>query len=301
MTAPAPPDAQPSGAEAAPAASRGYVFAVTGPAYLTLARRAARSLRRVVPDAAIDLFADAPPGDPVFDREHPLERRSRRPKMEALLRSRFERTLYLDADVIPLAPFDDVFDVLDRFDIALTAEQRRNDQRPRHQIPGEEVPAAFPQLNGGFMAVRRNPATDAFLEEWRRRVHDGKQRFDQAMLRVLLYRGTLRMHILPAEYNVMFLGPFMRLGRGSASYAAPRLLHWPALHEQPPGDPEQPFDPAELLHPTQLEQIRSLLSTDRTIRSHLDLGPVDPTRKPAGLSRWARWRQRMRERWQGAI
>ena len=67
-------------------APRGFVYAATGSAYVTLARRSARALRRIIgPDAQIDLFTDAPVHDPVFSQVHILQQASRRPKIEALL------------------------------------------------------------------------------------------------------------------------------------------------------------------------------------------------------------------------
>jgi len=41
-------------------AERGFVFAATGEKYNILAHRAAHSLRRVMPDVAVDLFSDQP-------------------------------------------------------------------------------------------------------------------------------------------------------------------------------------------------------------------------------------------------
>ncbi|PSK84923.1 nucleotide-diphospho-sugar transferase [Limimaricola soesokkakensis] len=256
---------------------RGFVFAVTGKDYVTLARRAARNLRGVMPSVKIDLFTDAPLEDEVFDRVHLLEQVSRRPKMESLQRSRFARTIYLDADIVTLAPLDDVFDILDRFDIAVTASQRRNDYRNREQYPGHPVPPAFPQMNGGVMAIRRNAATDRFLEDWHAMVHDGTQKFDQPALRVLLYEGDLRLHVLPVEYNVMFFRPFMLNGNG---YTAPRLLHEPKLHQKPAGDPLRPFSPDEVLAPPQVAKLAEFLDNDQTLTHYAPVtggAPVAPT------------------------
>ena len=47
-------------------------------------------------------------------------------KVDAMRLSRFDRTLYLDADIRVLADPGDMFEVLDRFDIALAQDQNRN-------------------------------------------------------------------------------------------------------------------------------------------------------------------------------
>lgn len=254
---------------ASPDRGEGYIYAVTGEEYLILARRAARSLRRVDPDRPIDLFTDAAVEDPVFDRVHRLERVSIRPKIEAMRRARFARTLYLDADTIPLAPLDDVFGVLERFDMALCAEQRRADFRARRQMKREPVPLAFPQPNSGVVALRPAPVVLRLLEEWERWAHDGTQSFDQHSLRVLLYRSEVRLHTLPDEYNMMWYTNRLANPDG---HCAPRILHQPILHKLPPGDPEAPFDLGVLLDAEQMEALRHILSRDLTLERYIDPG-----------------------------
>lgn len=81
--------------DGAPAsAPKGFVFAATGDICVTLARRAARSLRLVHPGAEIDLFTDVRVDDSVFNQVHRLSESWFRPKMEAVLKSRFERTIF---------------------------------------------------------------------------------------------------------------------------------------------------------------------------------------------------------------
>jgi hypothetical protein len=255
---------------------KGFIYAATGELYVTLARRSARALRVVHPDAQIDLFTDAALEDPVFNQVQLLENVSRRPKMEALLRSRFDHTIYLDADTAVVAPIDDVFEILDHFDIALCSEYRRNDGRNLIQIAGFEVPPSFPPLNGGFIALRKSEATAKFIGDWHDWVHNRFQQFDQPSLRALLLRSSLRMHILPPEYNVMFFVQFMKTKTGMS---APRLIHQPQLHNSPPGDPMLPLEAKDLLGQEHVAQLAALLAQDRTIDAHVDVlegGPGKP-------------------------
>lgn len=249
--------------------ARGYVYAATGDAYVTLARRSARSLRKVIgADVPIDLFTDQKITDPVFDRVHALQHRSRRPKMEALRNSRFQKTVYLDADTICVAPIDDIFDILDRADLAACAEQRRNDMRVRMQHRLGDVPAAFPQINSGVIGLRKSPATDKLLQDWHQITHSGQDKFDQHSLRYLLFHSDLRFHTLPAEYNVLYFGPFMlRAG----AFAAPRLLHLPVLHKLPAGDPSRPLVASDALGPKQIAHLAAHLQADQTIAAHVSL------------------------------
>ena len=59
----------------------GFVFAATGDKYVTLARRAARTLKQVMPDVPVDLFTDLPVSDPTLSQIHSLETATHRPKI----------------------------------------------------------------------------------------------------------------------------------------------------------------------------------------------------------------------------
>ncbi|GGD25642.1 hypothetical protein [Sinisalibacter lacisalsi] len=141
---------------------KGFVFATTGESYTILARRAARSLRAVMPRAAIDLFTDQAVDDVVFDQIHGLAHNGHRPKMEALRRSRFARTIYLDADVMVLTDISEVFDLLDGYDLAAALGGNRSQQMVP---PDDGLPRAFPVVNSGVIAARSSPRLAAFLTE----------------------------------------------------------------------------------------------------------------------------------------
>ena len=64
-------------------------------------------------------------------------------KFEALRRSRFERTIYIDTDVIALADLSDVFDVLDRFDITGARTDGRGNKFNAHAWRSS-VPSPLP-------------------------------------------------------------------------------------------------------------------------------------------------------------
>jgi hypothetical protein len=274
--------------------AQGIVYAATGERYVALARRSARALRAVEPDAVIDLYTDQDLADPVFDRVVRLERVSRRPKMEALRRSRFARTLFLDADVLPLASPSPLFPLLDRFDIAAAHELKHTDERNSLQLPGEEVPAAFPAMNSGVILLRAGAATAAFLDAWERRVHDGTHRVDQKLFRALLYRSDLRIGVLPPEWNVLWPAAHLAQGPG---FPAPRLLHLPRLHERPPGDPAQPLTVSGALPPPQVRRLAEMIAADPTFGRPPGAG--DETYHRVGRARRAaRW---LAARLRGAI
>ncbi|QQA42449.1 putative nucleotide-diphospho-sugar transferase [Pelagovum pacificum] len=205
---------------------RGFVFAASGQSYTTCAVAAAKSLRRASPDLPIDIFTDSEVEDSVFDRVHPLRDSWFRPKLEALVRTRFARTVVLDSDIFVVADISDIFEVLTRFDVAAAQVQNRN-QRFALKKWRRNMPNAFPQINSGVLGIRKSAATDALFTECQRRMQEEELPQDQPVLRELLFDSDLRLAILPPEYNArdVTLWRF-----GTSKIPAPRVLHRSAFH-----------------------------------------------------------------------
>ena len=272
--------------DASSEAPRGFVLGVSGAAYLGPAILAARSVARTNPGLPIDLFTDQPTDDPVFSRVHALDREWFRPKFEALRRSRFGRTVYLDVDVRVLAPLADVFDALDRFDLAGAHDQYRNARRAVVQH-GEPVPAAFPQINSGVLGLRASDATRRLMAEVEADLAASGARKDQPVLRAHLWRSDLRLLVLPEEYNLM---AYRQTLMWTDRRAAPRVIHSPRLK----ANPSVEIDP--LTGSAIARHVRALLAADRTLAPgprRRVLAPAD--RRPGGLLRRAR--EAVERRW----
>ncbi|QUS34856.1 putative nucleotide-diphospho-sugar transferase [Falsirhodobacter algicola] len=246
-------------------AAQGIVFGATGRLYRKLACRAARNVRLVMPDCPIDLYTDEPPEDAVFDRVFRVSADGPRPKMEALIRSRFERTLYLDCDAVVVNDVSDIFAMLERFDIVGAHEQYGSSQVTLQKVM-RDLPTAFRQINGGVLGVRRSAETTAFLERWGAEFRSRKLRFDQPLLREMLWESDLRLGVLPPEYNQMHF-PFVRAA--SAQMMAPRILHITTLHtnERHAEPADQPFNPADYMPAPARDRFNELLRSDRTLNA----------------------------------
>jgi hypothetical protein len=210
----------------------GVVLVATGVHHRALALQAARSVRRHCPGLPVVLFSDAEGCQALegqcgptacVDDVIPLADPHRRSKVDALARSPFTRSLYLDADTRLVADVRDVFTLLDRFDIALAHAHARN--RPATQaVWRQALPDAFPQFNSGVIAWRRNAATQALLEAWPQHYRQAGFRKDQVTLRELLWQSDLRIATLPPEYNIRYRKTLW-LWRHSSQEARPRILH----------------------------------------------------------------------------
>lgn len=179
----------------------GVIHVARGAGYLDLAVASARSLRACSPALAIDLFTDGDPPPGLFDAVHPLPEGRVRDKIVCMAQSRFERTLFLDCDTWVLAPVDDLFALLDRFDLAVAHDVRRASKLVRAGA-GLRLPYAFPQFNTGVLLYRQSEAMAAFFADWAAVWAGQGGGRDQPAFRDLLWQGALRYHVLPPEYNL---------------------------------------------------------------------------------------------------
>jgi hypothetical protein len=142
--------------------------------------------------------------------------------------TRFERTLYVDTDVCFVADVRDVFEVLDRFDIALAHAHTRNREvtTATWRTP---LPAAFPQFNGGVILYKMNDGVGAFLNAWKNAYQTAGFAKDQVTLRELLWESNLQICTLPPEYNIRYR-KYLWIWRKNE--AQPKILHFAAFHRR---------------------------------------------------------------------
>ena len=259
----------------------GVIFATTGKDYTELAERAAQSVRDSCPGLAVDLFTDQHVDMPVFDRVHQLDDPWHRSKMDAMISSRFDKTLYLDADLFVIADIRDVFEVLDRFDMAMAQDPIRNGERC-HVVWRKQLPNAFPQFNGGVVAFRRSPDVIDLITRWSTTVRENDFNRDQPVLRELVWDSDLRVATLPHEYNLM---RFKGLYLWRTHHSAPRIIHSPQLHKHFTKTKTRVDTVEDLLGPVIASKLPILLSADRSLARMAGREPHFPSKKEVWLRR----------------
>ncbi len=134
--------------------------------------------------------------------------------------SAYRHTLFLDSDTYVCSDLDDLFALLEVFDLAAVHAPTR----AMHEVDG--VPDSFPELNSGVILFRRCAAVDALFSKWAglfARNLDRLQRDeirwlrpaheqvhvlgDQGAFREALCRSEVRIATLPPEYNCRFTTP----------------------------------------------------------------------------------------------
>jgi hypothetical protein len=210
-------------------ADQGILYIATGLPYLEEARASARSVKGLHPGMAIAVVTDqAIAPDELFDRVLPApsipeavgsekylarDRVAYYRKILPLLDSPFEKTVFLDSDTYVAAPLDDLFVLLDHFDLLVTPAHVVYDYRfERDAAPFSAIPAAFGQFNTGLVAFRRGERTTAFLNRWKENYfqHTAQHTVnDQPAFRLTLFQGIASFHVLPTHYNIISWVPFV--------------------------------------------------------------------------------------------
>ena len=165
----------------------GVVYAATGERYLSEVEVSVTSLRKHMAEISVTVYADTK-SDRLADLgvlQESVENPSFNylDKVIALQRSPYRRTLFLDTDTCITARLDDLFQILERFQVAAAHELARQHTR----FP--EIPDAFPEFNSGVVALRMDTEVKAMLADWEKRYRalEKKVAGDQDVFRLTCY------------------------------------------------------------------------------------------------------------------
>lgn len=184
-------------------ADEGFLYIAVGEKYLKEALISAQQLNRVMPEYPITIVTHRELEEEYFDSVVVVDSLEKYSEKVVNMRMPYERTLFVDMDTWIVSPVDELFDLLDQFDIALSHNPGRNYDK------NEEVPEGFPQHNTGVIAMRKNSRTKGLLERWGEEYKRPEEPddLDQTSFRKALYESNCRFTVLPPEYNCRYNRP----------------------------------------------------------------------------------------------
>lgn len=193
-------------------AKRGIVYIATGERFIQEASLSAESVKSVMPETPITLMTDTEVEYDIFDDVVHIEgpRYDFGDQVSHLEQTPYDRTIFLDSDIYLDNPIDDLFDVLDEFDLAAAHNQRNYSSKRVDMDAIEAIPECFPEYNSGVVAFETSPRVMEFFDQWQEvynTVRSRGQKHNQAAFRLALYRSDLRIATLPLEYNCVFRRP----------------------------------------------------------------------------------------------
>ena len=206
--------------------SRGILYFAKGDAFVEEAELSARQVVKVMPDIPVSIVSDREPDAECFDNVIiDTSEFLKRNKPQAMRRTPYERTIYLDTDTYVRDTIDELFDILDEFGLAL----RRNKAEVHipemdDSDPNAQVPDAFPEFNSGIIPYRKTAAVWGLLREGER-LCLSDHNWDQRALRPALYDSSVRFTCIPNRYNCMYRND--NIVNGSV-----KVLHGPLVNRE---------------------------------------------------------------------
>lgn len=204
--------------------NQGVIYVAFGQKYISEVLVSAASLKRSMPDLPVTLFCDVEVACPYVDQVVRADGDDSFPgcaaKIPHIAASPYDQTLFLDSDTYVCGTLAPLFALLDAFDLAAAHAPTR----AIYEVEG--VPDTFPELNTGVILFRRSPDVQSALSRWAdlflrylerlrrdeiRWLRAADRRWhalnDQGVFREALYRSSVRVAILPPEYNCRFSAP----------------------------------------------------------------------------------------------
>jgi len=186
--------------------THGLIYIATGQKWLDEALISAASAKQHMPDLPITLFTDLHVSSSVVDDIVKIENPAYglRDKVTFMKQSPYERTLFLDTDTYICADILEVFDLLDRFEVAAVHEGG-------HQgYPVPDLPDSFPEFNSGVLLFRNTERLHTLFDRWLEKYDSESwtvrgRHFDQPALREMLYKSDLAVGTLTSQYNCRFI------------------------------------------------------------------------------------------------
>ena len=183
--------------------SKGIIYSATcKEKHVLKAFKSEKKKKNIAPDIPITLYTNfSHLTCPYIDNIIHVETPTKRSKLDAIISTPYNNTLYLDNDTILCEDIiteehNNIFLLLSRVDIALAHAPIR----VAKFIKG--VPFCYPEFNSGVIVYKRSNAVINMFREWRDLWYMNKKQQDQPILRKLIWESNLQVATLPPEYNI---------------------------------------------------------------------------------------------------
>lgn len=128
-----------------------------------------------------------------------------RSKVDYIGLSPFNKTIYLDTDVIVVKKIDELFDLLDKYNILATLDTARKRENISKKISEySKIPYSFGEVNSGLLCFN-DFAKENIIKKWPKVFYKYIKEsggWDQPSLRILLWKSNASLYILPPEFNI---------------------------------------------------------------------------------------------------
>lgn len=189
--------------------NNGFLYVATGDRYIQEAIASARTIKQHMPNGKVALVTDGQVNSDYFD--YVIQAKDVKhyvtDKITNMLYTPFTKTIFLDTDTIVCRNVEELFLLLDRFEIAAAMDVRGG------WYPSE-CSSFFPELNTGVIVYKNNPLVFEMLTLWNNiyayQVNsDINPPHDQPSFRDAVYRSGVQFATLSYEYNLRTIFPMI--------------------------------------------------------------------------------------------
>ena len=192
---------------------KGFLYVATGKKILEEAEFSAKNIKSRM-DMPITVVSDRPYDseyfDTVFIDDNP--KRSFEDKFRNLLKSPYDKTIYIDHDVQVLEPVPELFELLDNVDIITSIDPNQKGLIMNSSKEFADVPESFPIPQGGVIGYKKTDRFKGLIDQWKEIHYENDMGNDQASLRAALYRSDVRHHTFAGLYDCMMKWPIQVTG-----------------------------------------------------------------------------------------
>tara|TARA_Y100001954_G_C15609574_1_gene502176 strand:+ start:83 stop:817 length:735 start_codon:yes stop_codon:yes gene_type:complete len=183
---------------------RGVLYIAFGAPFMKELKISAESVKKHNPDLHITVFTDQPFECEFVDDVKIVSVRHLRPKIDYIKFSPYEESLFLDTDTVINHSLDDLYGILEKYDLALVHDLARKRKKFKDTIPEYgDIPYSFSEINTGVIAFRKNQKVKELFEQWRLNFYKyyNVVPWDQPSFRISVWNSDATMYVLPPEYN----------------------------------------------------------------------------------------------------
>ncbi|MBL7849458.1 MAG: hypothetical protein JNN04_01060 [Cyclobacteriaceae bacterium] len=204
--------------------SRGYVYIAIGEMFRHEAEQSCRSLKRFTSYPVVLITDDESYKSVYFDDvilANDLGR-SFEVKITGMMRSPFQRTVFLDTDTFVCASIDSIFEFLDYFDFAMTLDMNGHSisfwrqYQPDYHLKLKDT---LHEFNTGVVGFVRSKEVNEFFDTWLQTHRELGMYADMPTFREAFLKRPVRIGVLPHEYN------FTGIKSMVTAYTTVRIIH----------------------------------------------------------------------------
>jgi len=184
---------------------RGILYIAFGNNFLKELTLSAESVKKHCPDLHITVFSDKNVDSPYIDDNRIIKVSHLRPKIDYIHETPYEETLFLDTDVVVDYNIEDMFEILERFDIGAIHDLARKRKKYSAVMPEyAKIPYCFSEVNTGVMVFKKNEEVLELFELWKKYFYKyySFAPWDQPSFRISLWESDAELYVFPVEYNI---------------------------------------------------------------------------------------------------